>query len=146
MTTTTKKKAVRRRSVAATSPEEQPEVIRARLMREFLEANAAANAASKIADTKRKELFVMMEKEGIAEFSTPIVLKGSTVQAEAIIATPTREVIDVIELKRLTDEAQFMAAISATKTSVTDVCGKDIATRCAVAVKGTRNVNIKVKK
>ena len=59
------------------------------------------------------------------------------------IDTPSREVVDLAELRKLVSEEVFLKVISASKSAVVDACGEAIALRVCRPAEGSPAVNVK---
>ena len=107
--------------------------------------NKKMNALKREHDTKRKELLQQMETLGVKSFDASATIGRSTTDITAKISTRNVETIDVEKLRELVSEEQFLAIVSATKKSVMDEVGGNVATQCTVAEVGSTNVSVKAK-
>ena len=118
------------------------------LAREYHKANREANAAETKAKKLRAQLFASMQEGKVTKFDCEVGTEdGGCTTITAEITTPQREIIDVKKLrKKVTDDAEFLKIVSATKKSVTDNVGGHVAAQCAITTPVTTNVSVKVKK
>ncbi len=114
------------------------------LAREFYNANTTANAAAKVAETKRKELFASLEEAGVTEFSFGTTnLAGDPIRLEVEVTTPEVEKIDIARLKDLVDEVTFLKIVTASKKGVEQFASKETLPLVTIKTNGTRNVSVK---
>lgn len=113
---------------------------------EFHRENVAANKAGNRAKKARAALYALMKSEGVKSFDLTTNVEGRDLSLGVEVSASERTLINVAELRRIVSEEQFLQAISATKTAVEEVAGKDVAMRVSYTETGTENVSVKPKK
>ena len=116
------------------------------LAAEYHRENNKANKAKAKADKARKALYSKMKESGIKSFDLITSIEGVDVRLETEVASPPREHICVTKLSKIVSSKQLLEIISASKKSVIEKAGTDVATRCSVSGFGTENVSVKIKK
>lgn len=112
----------------------------------FYSRNKEVNAAKVQADKARKELYSEMKESGIDTFDLKTNIEGEEIIITASIGSRSTTAIDVAALRRIVTEEQFEKIVSASKSKVEAVAGKDVAVRCSIAGSTSENVSVKPKK
>jgi hypothetical protein len=118
---------------------------------EFHVQNSRSNEASRKATSARKSLYGGMKNIGLNAFDIETNLDGKPVVLHAEIGSQSREGVDSTKLFALFEKGRikredFLAVISASKTAVETVLGKDIMAQVAVATQTEENVSVKPSK
>ena len=144
MSTATSKTRTRTRNIAVESetPKSKAEAIAAKVYRLNREMNAAKTAHDKL----RKELFATMKEHGFDHLDVMFTEGDSTIPLVADIGAKDGSAVDVDKLAKLVPMADFVKMASVTQKAVTEHAGTAILNQVLVAVKGTENVTVAVKK
>jgi hypothetical protein len=118
---------------------------------EFHVQNGHANAASRKATAARKSLYGGMKTIGLTAFDVETNIDGKPVVLHAEIGSQTREGVDSAKLFALFEKGRisrkdFIEVISASKSAVETVLGKDIMAQVAIATQTEENVSVKPSK
>lgn len=136
----------RLRALEANEENQVPAKLRILAQSAYLE-NKKANAAKAAYERDRKDLFGQMELARVGGFTfTGHDELGSKLILEATISAATGQAVDVQKLRKLVNDEQFMAIVSATQGAIKAVVGEAVLTQCLVPVTGERNVHVKPKK
>ena len=142
------------------SPEKAPEPSRKLkdLAASVYSHNKAKNAETSAYNKERKELYTGMISEKVTAFDMYAMADSGKIVLEVKIETPESEAMDVFKLYELlacekprTEAGKralesFLSTVSATKKSVEENHGKNVATRIAYPKLGDENVNVGPKK
>lgn len=106
-----------------------------------------ANAFKAKAEKEREALLKAMVGAGLKSADIDALgTEGAMLPLQAVVATPDREEIDVVALRKQVTDETFMKIVSATKKAVTEHAGSAVVTTCTVVSAGTTNVTVKVRK
>lgn len=133
------------RAIAGVKPSAVTQEMK-KLAAESHRENVVMNAAKRKSEKARKALYSEMKDAGIKSFDLITNIDGKDISLESIVQRGERTVIDTAALSSIVSKDQFLAIISASKSKVEQVAGKDVAVRVARTEPGTENVSIKVKK
>lgn len=92
------------------------------LVVEFYNSNKDANEAKRLADAAKKRLDKLMAQNDIARIDT----KVGDVAVEALYVADEVNEVDVLALRKLTDERTFLEIVSASQKDVKDTLGENV--------------------
>lgn len=113
------------------------------LAEKFYIANKEMNQAKAKMDKARKTLYSQMKESKTSNFSFNKVINQKDISLEVSIGRKRKDVVDTEKLFSLVELKTFVSMVSATKKSIIDKVGTEVANQVTVEGYTSENVSIK---